>query len=244
MRAKLLSFILISMVLVMPARAQRSIEFENSAKAGDALIFAVSDETKLTGLEEVIGADALDNIRRAIKAMAFEASAGATVSFVSGAQPYGEIHLVGIDDGDMRRRDWEDLGGRAATLAKGTKAARVTVLISNAQNTQLANAAFGAAVGQHSFDKYKSDATPVVGSLVFVSTSPDTARDAYQQRGAHLAHALKWARDMQSEPANVIYPEEFVRRARAEFKGVSNVSISVLDSFPMRQNHNGVVPNL
>ncbi len=241
MRAYFLTFFLAAIALALPAKAQRSIDFVGAAQEGDALIIAISDEETLDGLGEVIGEEALANVRRAITASAFEAEAGVTASFLSGAQAFGEIHLVGIAGEGMRARDWEDFGGRAAVLAKATKAARVTVLAPGAADADIINAAFGAAIGQYSFDKYKSDMEPLTGDLVFITDMPNDALATYQSERAHLAHSVKWARDMQSEPANVIYPEEFVRRARAEFKGVLNVTISVLDVRAMRNLGMGAI---
>jgi leucyl aminopeptidase len=240
-RAYFLSFLFASLVFVLPAKAQRSIEFAAAAQEGDALIVAVSDENMLDGLGDVVGKEALANIRRAVAAAAFEAEAGTTASFITGAEPYGEVHLVAIAGEGMRARDWEDFGGRAAVLAKGSTAARVTVLAPGAQSADIVNAAFGAEIGQYSFDKYKSDAEPVTGDIVFVTDTPDAVRTSYQGERANVAHSVNWVRDMQSEPANVIYPEEFVRRARAEFQGVSNVTISVLDVRAMRRLGMGAI---
>ncbi|MBL4620268.1 MAG: hypothetical protein JKX88_09260, partial [Marinicaulis sp.] len=210
-----LSILITTFALMLPVQAQRSIDFAPTAQAGDALIVAVSDVEDLASLGEIIGEEGLGNVRRAITASAFEAEAGVTASFLSGAQAFGEIHLVGVASEGMRARDWEDFGGRAAVLAKTTKAARVAVLAPGAERDDIANAAFGAAIGQYSFDKYKSDMEPVTGELVFIADAPDDVRASYRGERAHVAHSVNWARDMQSEPANVIYPEEFVRRARA-----------------------------
>jgi leucyl aminopeptidase len=40
---------------------------------------------------------------------------------------------------------------------------------------------------------------------------------------------MTWVRDISNEPANIIYPETFVDRARAAFRGLPGVTIEVLD---------------
>ncbi|MEO1240709.1 MAG: leucyl aminopeptidase [Pseudomonadota bacterium] len=233
--------VVFSFIWIALGHAQRSIDFDAAPQPDDALVFAVSDVEALDGLGAIIGEAGLDNVRRAIAASAFEAETGSTASFISGTDAYGEIHLVAIAGEGMRPRDWEDFGGRASVLARATRAERVTVLAPGADNAAIVSAAFGAAIGQYSFDKYKSDATPITGDLVFIAEAPDAARSAYQGEKAHVANAVNWARDMQSEPANVIYPEEFVRRARAAFRGVPNVTISVLDERDMERLGMGAI---
>ncbi len=226
---RLILSLLIASVWSGSALSQRDIDFDSEVQPGDAIILGVNDLDAIDALGDLIGEAGLENMRRAVASSGFEAEVGTTASFISGSDPYGEIHLVGIQGDAMRERDWEDFGGRAATLAIATKAARVSVLAPGADDAAIADVAFGVALGQYAFNKYKTDATPVEGDIVMVSPSPDAARSTYFGQHAHLAHAVNWARDMQSEPANALYPEEFVRRARQEFRGVSNVSIAVLD---------------
>lgn len=238
---RLLLSIFFAVIWSVSAQAQRNIDFDTEVRPGDAIILAVSDIEALDPLGEVIGEAGLANVRRAIAASAFEAEPGAVASFVSGAEPYGEVHLVAVASEAMRSRDWEDFGGRAAVLAKATQAERVAVLAPGADNDAVADAAFGAAIGQYAFDKYKSDVTPSTGNLVLITDAADAVRSAYQGEQAHVANAVIWARDMQSEPANVLYPEEFVRRAREEFRGVSNVTVSVLDVRDMERLGMGAI---
>ncbi len=223
------------------ALAQRSVDFAETAQADDALIVAVSDVENLSGLSAIIGDAALEDVRRAIEASGFKANAGKTASFLSGAESFGEIHLVGVKADGTALRDWEDFGGRAGKLAKKSKASRVAVVAPDANQGQLAAAAFGAKIGQYSFDKYKSKAKPAEGELAFIAQDAEAARSVFDARRRHLAEAVIWARNMQSEPANVLYPEEFVRRARAEFRGVRNISISVLDVAAMDRMGMGAI---
>ena len=224
-----------------PAYAQRSIEFAGSAAPDGALIAAVSDSENLDALGGVIGAEALAGLNRAVAAKGFTAEAGSTASFLTGDEAFGEIHLIGIGEDDMRARDWEDFGGRAGGLAKKSKAETVFVIAPGADTGALADAALGAALGQYSFDKYKSNAEPVTGAISFVSPQSDAVRARYEGVERHLADAVIWTRNMQSEPANVLYPEEFVRRARAEFQGVRNVAVSVMDRRQMERLNMGAL---
>ena len=237
----LLSFCFAVFFCITSAYAQRTVDFIAAPQPNDALVVAITNTDDLSSLAAVVGEARFDNVRRAIAASAFVAEPGAAASFVSGAETYGEIHLLAIKAEGMRARDWEDFGGRAGALARERNAARVAVLMPGASDEQRVHAAFGAAIGQYSFDRYKSDATPVEGEIVFVADAPDIARSNYTSGKMHLADAVAWVRDMQSEPANALYPEEFVTRARAAFRGVAGVSISVLNERDMRRLGMGAI---
>ena len=230
----------VALFMAPPAFAQRTIDFSTAASSGDALIIGVTDVARLDALDAIIGGKAREDLERAVAATGFVAEAGATASFISGAEPFGEIHLVALTE-DMRSRDWEDFGGRAAVLAMTSKAPQVSVITNGAEVQEVVNAAFGGVIGGYSFDRYKSDVEPVSGSLSFVTGNADAARASFNGERRHVAEAVNWVRDMQSEPANVLYPEEFVRRARAQFSGVRNVSIDVLDVRAMERLGMGAI---
>lgn len=231
---KFFSFIAV-LACTAPAYAQRSIDFTENAAPDGALIAAVKDVEDLSALEAVIGPEAVEALERAISAKGFKSKKGSTASFLTGAERFGEIHLIGLGKDEMHARDWEDFGGRAGGLAKKSKADAVYVLAPGADVESLADSALGAALGQHSFDLYKSDAKKVTGDIRFVATNADAARARFNGVERHLADAVIWTRNMQSEPANILYPEEFVRRARAEFRGVANVSVNVLNRSQMQR---------
>ncbi len=211
------------------ANAQRTIEFATGADGAKAAVVAVSNEKDLTGLESVIGKEAAARVARAIADTGFVAKDGATASFLTGAEGVSEIHLVGVKASGMRPRDWQDFGGRAATLVKKTKAPRIVVAAPGAEGEALANAAFGAALGQYQFLKYKTSGDkPVQGALVFASPSAEAARAAWSSSLSPVADMTNWTRDLQSEPANILYPEEFVRRTRASANGLKGVTVTAL----------------
>jgi leucyl aminopeptidase len=224
-----------------PAVAQRIAGFAENADAEGALVVAMRDAAPPEALTGLLDDTAQANLARALTRAGFTGEAGATASFVSGAEAYGEIHLVGIGAGELRRRDWEDFGARAAGLAKASKAQTVSVIAPGASRENLADAAMGATIGQYSFDKYKSEPETVTGDLVFVTADAGAAAALYNNGRKHLADAVVWVRNMQSEPANVLYPEEFVARASAGFRGVKGVTISVLDVRDMERLGMGAI---
>lgn len=232
----LMSFISVVLFTVSAAQAQRSIEFVNTAGASGAAFFAIADETDLSMIESVAGAEVSARIAQAIAATGFIADVGTMAHFVGGDEAWGEVHLVAVHD-EMTARDWQDFGGRVAGVANTLTAEDIFIVGGvDAQNT-----AIGAVLGGYTFNKYKSEHTPVTGRIAIVTDDAAAAAAEYAARSGALAQAVSWARDQQSEPANALYPEEFVRRARAALRGVDNVSIKVLDVRAMERMGMGAI---
>ncbi len=236
-----LVFLLLSVLNLSAAHAQRSIEFADAANPGDAVVIAMRGATLPDAAKEMIGADAATRVEATIAKADFAGESGASLTLQTGADAFAEIHLIGIGEGDLARRDWEDFGGKAGMIGRSSKASRVAIIAGEANDAASMDIAFGAAIGQYSFDKYKSDATAVSGEIAIVTGEPAALKRRYEAGKTHLAEAVAWVRDMQSEPANVLYPEEFVRRANNLFRGVRNISVNVLDVRDMEQLGMGAI---
>jgi leucyl aminopeptidase len=238
---RLICIALLSVFVTSSAFAQRAIDFTANIEPDDAVIIAMRNTALPQAVRQAVGAEVATRLERGIGRAGFTGEAGATTSFLSGDAAFGEVHLIGVGEGDLTRRDWENFGGRAGSLAKASKATRVAVFANGSSSNAIIDSAFGSAVGQYSFDKYKSDPEVVTGSIVFFTQDIDAARNSYNAQRRHLADAVSWVRDMQSEPANILYPEEFVLRTRALFHGVSRVSLNVLDVRDMERLGMGAI---
>src|SRR5690606_40409130 len=81
--------------------------------------------------------------------------------------------------------------------------------------------AFGASLGQYRFDKYRSrqddddDAQAGTGELVIRTAAGAEAAADWNAQWKPVADAVAFARDLSTEPANALWPEEFVARVRA-----------------------------
>ena len=223
-----------------PALAQRTIDFASTPASGDAIIAGVESDQDINALAAYLGANGVANLRRAMAAKGFDFASGAVASFVTGDVTHGEVHLIAVSE-TMRARDWEDFGGRAIMIANASKTERFSVIVPDVAAGEAGDIAFGAIVGGYRFHKYKSQSEPITGAFKIVTTNATTARASFNSGRRHVANAVLWARDQQSEPANVLYPEEFVRRVRNEFRGVSNISISVLDVGDMERLGMGAI---
>jgi leucyl aminopeptidase len=151
----------------------------------------------------------------------FEAKRGEVLSVPT----YGRVKakavvLVGL--GERDKLDADALRRAGAALAKrASKSTSVATTLLDAapasMNREDAAQAFaeGIALGSYQFLKYKGDAKPSKLKRVQVLGKANAkVRDALQ-RGARIADAVAWARDLVNEPAGAKSPKDIARLARA-----------------------------
>src|SRR5690606_34827205 len=102
---------------------------------------------------------------------------------------------------------------------------------------QAADLATGARLRAYSFDRYKTkkkeDDKRPSGATLTVAVSDVAAANKALAPNAAIAGGVVLARDLVNEPANVLYPEEFARRA-SKLRKVG-VDVDVLDVKQMRK---------
>ena len=102
---------------------------------------------------------------------------------------------------------------------------------------QAADLAQGVRLRGYEFDRYKTkrkddDKPPAVRNVTVAVGDVGAARKAYERRAA-VSDGVILARDLVNEPANVLYPEEFARRAKKLKK--LRVAVEVLDAKAMKK---------
>ncbi len=222
---------------VVPATAansaERAIGFAASAPAGAALVVVMTDAT-LPPLDGVaMTAAERQAVTAAIAAASFDGKAGTTLS-LRGIGAHARILLVGAG-ATPSSLALAEAGGEAAQELKSEPQ---PVTIAGAfSDTSAADVAYGFALGQYRFDRYKTidrKALPT-GAVTSVGANPSAAEALFANRWKPLAEGVRLSRDLANEPANVIYPESFVARVREAFAGTPGVSIEVLDEAAMRK---------
>jgi leucyl aminopeptidase len=117
----------------------------------------------------------------------------------------------------------DDLGVEQAAAAayQAIKASGLTTLLidfSGLTAAQAARAGLGVRLAAYRFDKYltkeKPEKKPSIERTVIVAADPEAARSAFAVEAA-VADAVAFTRDLVSEPANILHPEEFARRVKA-----------------------------
>ena len=179
---------------------------------------------------------ATDLVARAAKAERFTGKSGSALELIV---PEGlkVSRLVVIGAGktaDLKQKDYLKLGGLAmgklpVSASDGTVFAELPGGPMSAD--QAADLAQGARLRAYAFDRYKTkrkeEDKPAEKRTVTIGVGDvAAARKAYAPREAVTGGVLM-ARDLVNEPANVLYPEEFARRAAGLKK--AGVAVEVLD---------------
>ncbi len=177
-----------------------------------------------------------DLVTRAAAADRFKGKNGSALDL---AAPNGlqasRLIVVGVGKArDLKPRDFVKLGGVAMGKIPASAAAATFVADlpgGAAKPERIADLALGARLRAYKFERYKTkrkedDDRPAEVTLTIAVANVAAAEKAFASRDA-VATGVLLARDLVNEPANVLYPEEFARRA-GELRKLG-VGIEVLD---------------
>lgn len=221
------------------------------------LTFASPELTRTGGIAVFVAADGellasaakLDKatngtLSRAISSSSFKGSSGQKLVIVAPAGiKASQIVLIGIGDKNaLDESGAQSAGGEAAAaLAAGRDKSAIIACdpLSGGKLTAAefaANAAYGALLRSYRFDKYrtkeKKEDKPALAAITVGVRDAAKARKAYAPL-SKIAEGVFLTRDLVSEPANILYPESFARRARSLSK--LGVKLQVLDQTQMKK---------
>jgi leucyl aminopeptidase len=207
---------------------QRAVTFAAMpGQASGALVLPLGAEGDLATRGAALSPAVRDAVAAALTAARFDYKARQTLS-LHGVGGWDRILVVGLP-ADAKAADVQAAGtgaGRALIAQPG----EMTVLTSGLSADSAAELATGLGLGQYRSDLHRTTGREAAapGGITLVADDASAAQAAWR-RGAALVEAMAWTRDVSNEPANVVYPESFVERARAAFAGVPGVEIEVLD---------------
>jgi len=201
--------------------------------AGAVVVGVLADSTLTDSAKELD--EALQGaLTRAMKAAKFDGKREQTLALVCPAgTDYSRVLAVGLGAADkLDAIAWENIGGTIyAGLAGGTdKAATLCLDVPAGSPVPAEEAAarigFGATLRAYRFDKYrtkdKKEDKPVFTKLA-IHTDAHAKAAKEHDRLAAVADGVFLTRDLVSEPANVLGPEEFA----AEVKKLEKLGIKV-----------------
>ena len=223
---------------VAAAPTQRAVTF--SAEAGPSTGALVLPLRSAADLDVLIGLADAEAVRRALASAEFGYGARQTLS-LRGIGGWDRILVLGLGaDGQAADLQWS---GAVAGRSLLSDEAAVTVLVPGLSGDQAAALATGFGIGHYRSNLHQASArnAPTPGGLTVVTPETVAAETAFEARGAALVEAMTWVRDISNEPANIVYPESFVERTRAAFRGVRGVTIEVLDVPAMERLGMGVI---
>ena len=172
----------------------------------------------------------------AAAAARFAGEAGAIVELFAGnASAVNRVLLVGIGGG--AEPDWTKAGGAITARLLTSGATDATADLSGSSASAKDAARFAAAAVQRAWrhDLYRTKLPetqkPTLAALTIVG-APDGADAAWAAQKA-VTDGLALTRTLVAEPPNILYPESFVERVRADVEGLG-LEIIVLDEAQMR----------
>ena len=221
------------LLLSTTALAQRSIDFlPFEMPAGGNIVIPVAEGEALTGLAAELDAQTDGALSVAANEAQFSGEKHQTLTLF-GIKPYARIDLIGVGAEPVGRLTAEEFGGLAAGLHDGTSGTRTGILWSGIESDDVADGArvaFGYRLGDYRFDRYQEERIdPATQGDVTIYGDDEGAAQRFNDDLGHMAKAIWFARDLSSEPGNIIYPQTFIDRVREQFRGLDNVSIKVLD---------------
>lgn len=184
--------------------------------------------------QDVLPSDLDAVVREGAAAARFGGKVGQVFeAFVAGEGGVKRLALVGTGKGDAPERSANlEKAGAALTakyLTSGETALAIDFSGSGLSGAEAASVLFGARLRGWRHDVYRTklseEQKPSLAEIVAVN-APEGAAAAWDIESA-LAEGIEFTRELVAEPANIIYPESFVERARARLEG-TGVEILVL----------------
>lgn len=164
-------------------------------------------------------------VTSSIKAFSFDGKKGEFLTVTTKAAGFARIILAGLgkadggdDDGCVSKDiDLQNLGGKLQAYLEHTKAQSAAVIVDRtiggfAPDFVAAHMAYGASLRGYSFDKYfvkkKDKHEKKLKSLTFAPLAYVEAQAKFERLAA-VRDGVFFARDLISEPSNVLYPESY-----------------------------------
>lgn len=194
-------------------------EFVTAPADTDVLAVLVRDERAFSAAAAALDGAAGGALAKAAAGGRFTGAAGTSlvVTAPAGVEA-GSVVLVGAGTEALDDLGVEKAAATAYQAVKMSGAEILTLDFSDFTAEQAARAAFAVRLAAYRFDRYrtteKADKKPSV-NVVRVVTPDLRASEAAHDALSAVADGVIFARDLVSEPANVLYPAEFARRVKA-----------------------------
>ena len=230
--------------LVASAAADQRFEFAPlGIPENGRIVLPVTEGESLGGIAKTINEITKGAVAIAAKEASFTGEAGATLTLL-GVSPFSRVDLIGVGSETVTRVAAENFGGTASALLGDTEGGSVQILWPQENTDEAATAArvaLGYRLRSYRFDHHKEEPVDREALPVIKLLSNDGSADRFIHDLVYVADGVFFARNMSSEPANIIYPQSFVDRVKHEFKGLGNVAIKVLDENDIQRLNMGAL---
>lgn len=216
----------------------------STPKSG-AIIVGVADTLKLSAKAQELDKKADGALKRAMKAKGFKGNKGETLTLLS---PSGlkldAVVLIGLGkEKELDALKFQQIGGKLLATLNAERVKEAALVVETGEKLKLstaeiaANLAYGATLRSYRFDKYrtkeKDEAKPTLKTLSFLVKNAKDAEGEYKNL-KKIADGVFLARDVVSEPPNVLYPESYAKRIKDELTKLG-VTVEILGVDKMSQ---------
>jgi len=194
------------------------VKADGLTTASDAVAALVFEKGALTDGASRLDALSGGAVSRAMAAAAFTGAKGKTLDLFAPAEGLKRALLVGAGPTDAYDDKAAERNAAEAYNALKTSGAK-TLRLAFAGRTasEAAHAALGVTLAAYRFDRYrtkeKPEKKPTLETIEIAVDDVAAAKAAFVPLQA-LADGVIFTRDLVSEPANILHPEEFARRVK------------------------------
>jgi leucyl aminopeptidase len=185
--------------------------------AGSAVALLAAEDGERSPLFQAVDRATGGAVSRGLEASKFRFGRNKSVVLHGPGAGLSRVVVIGLGkSADIDAGAAEAAGSAAAAALKAS--AHAALGTDGLPDGLAAHAALGAVLGAYRFDRYrtreKPEDKPQLETLAVLAGDPAAARAAWPSLGA-LAHGVRIARDLVSEPANVLSPPVFADRIEA-----------------------------
>lgn len=214
-----------------------------AAPAGAALVVPVFEDGEPSAAHASLDVSTGGALAKAIKAANFGGKKGQTLELIglSGSEATRIVMVGAGKRGDFTALEAEAVGGAGVAPIQKTQEKSAAFLLDGFSTDKIAagetaaRIAFGALLRSYRFDKYRTklekDQKPALEKLT-INTPASDAKTKFAPL-EKLAEGVSLARDLVSEPPNVLFPESFAARCK-ELEGLG-VKVTVLGEKEMQK---------
>jgi leucyl aminopeptidase len=181
-----------------------------------AVVVFEGDAGPAQGLDEVTGGA----VTRALAGGRFKGGKGQSLDLVApaGLKAHKIVLIGGGSKESFDLHGAENAAASAYNAAKMSGEQTLTILLPSGTADEAAQGAFGVRLAAYRFDRYRTteaaDKKPTLKTVHIVTADKKAAKAAFKPLSA-LADGVLFARDLVTEPANILHPEEFAKRVKA-----------------------------
>lgn len=176
-------------------------------------------------------------LKRAIEALSIKGKFGESVSLIAPVDGIKYVSLICVGKDPLCQVNIEDLGGKALAIIP-SECEEFSFACDGLESDRCddipARLCYGAILKSWRFDKYKSEKNrKKIARITSLSSDVEKSNKVYSKL-ANLISGVFLARNMVSEPANVLYPASFAEFIAKQLLPLG-VKVDVLDEDAMRE---------